>query len=156
MTIRTAAQSTISIGTTTAASTLQEYEADTYVEIGEVEDLGEFGDQANEVTFTAVGDARVRRLKGSRDAGTISLVVARDADDTGQQALKDALGTDSEYSLKIEGNDAPAGGTPSTFYMRVLVMSAKNNYGSVDNVVRTTYALAINSEILEVEPAAAP
>ncbi|NRR82372.1 hypothetical protein HSX06_32415, partial [Pseudomonas aeruginosa] len=50
--LNTAAGCRISIGTKKPSATKTEYEADVYVEIGEVEDLGEFGDTFSNVNFT--------------------------------------------------------------------------------------------------------
>ena len=149
MAINTTAGAKIFIGTTAAATSLTTYAADSYVEIKEVEDLGEFGDESAEVEIQTIGDARKRRVKGPRDAGLLALVCLRDAQDAGQTALIAAEKTDLAYNLKIVADDAPAGGTPTTFYMRVMVMSAKLSFGGADQVTKITFALAINSEILE-------
>lgn len=153
MSLSTTSGAVISIGTTTEAANLTQYAADTYIAIKHVEDIGEFGDEAAEVEFVSVdfdaGGARKQRFKGSQDAGVITLVCGRDPLDAGQQALIAASRTEDEYNLKIVANDAPAGGTPSTFYMRVLVMSAKVNFSGADDVTRITFNLAINTEILE-------
>lgn len=161
MTVAAAAGSKIYIGTTAAidfatdAGALTYFEADTYTEVKEVEDLGEFGDESAEITFGTIGDTRTRRFKGPRDAGVLALVCGRDPLDAGQQAVLAAEKVKDEYNLKIVANDAPVGGTPTTYYMRVLVMSAKNSFGAVDNVVRVTFNLAINSAIIEDVAAAA-
>lgn len=141
------------VGTASPADTLLEFAADTWTEIGHVEDIGEFGDEASEVEFTAVnyasGDARKQRFKGSRDAGVLTLTCGRDALDAGQQALIAAEKTEDEYNFKIVADDAPTGGTPTTFYMKVLVMSAKLNFSGADDVTRIAFGLGINSAILE-------
>lgn len=155
MTVSTTANAKVYLGTTAAIDfttdndALTDFEGDSYVEIKEVEDLGEFGDESSEVTFSSIGDSRMRRFKGVRDAGVIELICGRDPLDAGQAALIAAEKVKDEYNLKIVANDAPVDGTPTTFYMRVLVMSAKNSFGTVDNVVKTTFSLAINSAIIE-------
>ncbi|HEY8359363.1 MAG TPA: phage tail tube protein [Ramlibacter sp.] len=151
MAISTAAGSKIYIGPvrTDATDTLAEYAALTpWVEIGEVETLGEFGDESAAVTFLSVGDARTRKLKGARDAGTLALTVGRDPLDAGQIALSAAEKTKFEYAFKIVAADAPDEDyTDTTYYFGALVMSARENYGGADNVVRVTYSLGINTEI---------
>lgn len=156
----TAAGTKIYIGTTAAinftndAAALSAFQADAYVEIKNVEDLGEFGDESSEVTFAAIGDSRTRRAKGTRDAGVLALVCGRDPLDLGQQKALDAEKVKDAFNFKVVVNDAPAGGTPSVYYFRALVMSAKNAFGSVDNIVKVTFNLGINSAILEVVAAA--
>jgi hypothetical protein len=151
MTINTAAESTIAIGTTVAAANQAQFEADTYIEIGEVEDLGEFGDEAEEVTFTALADRRTRKLKGSFNAGTITCVAGSDLSDAGQQALVDAFATDFDYNFRVTLNDTlTVSGTPTVLYFRGKVMSKRLNVGTVNNVVRRSFPVGINSEIIEV------
>lgn len=151
MSITSAAGSKVYIGTTIAADTAVEFAADTYVEIKQVEDLGELGDESEAISFAGVGNARVLKLKGARDAGTLVLVVGRDPLDAGQIAVKAAEKTNFEYNFKLVANDAPdADHTSSTYYFRGLVMSARDNYGQQNNVVRTTFNIGINSAIIEL------
>ncbi len=152
MTVNTAAESTVYIGTTGAATTQNDFETDSYTEVGEVEDLGEFGDTAEEVTFTALKDRRTRKFKGSFNAGTLTIVCGADPSDAGQDALRSAFASDFDYNFKVMLNDAvTSGGVPTTLYFRGKVMSKGRNVGQVNNVVRQTFAVGINSEILEVD-----
>lgn len=153
MSINTTAGSAFYIGTTTAAANLTAFKADTYVELKEIEDVGEFGDEATAAEFSAwnngMGNPRLERAKGVRDAGVISITCARDPLDAGQRAMIDAEKTDDEYNFKVVASDAPSGGTPSTFFFRGLIMSAKVSFSSADDVTRITFQVAINTEILE-------
>lgn len=134
--------------------TVAEFEAESgWVEVGLIESLGEFGDQANEVTFAAIGDSRVRRAKGARDAGQIAVTCAHDPLDAGQAALEAAEGTNDNYAFKVVLPDGPAGYSDTIQYFRGLVSSKRKNVGSNDNVIRNTYNIGINSEIFET-PAA--
>lgn len=149
----TAAGSKFYIGpVNTTAANAAAYAALTYTEVGEVESIGEFGDQSNSVTFTALGDRRVKKFKGSRDAGTITVVIGHDSSDTGQTDLNAAEATDNDYAIKIELDDAGTG-SPSnntTFYFRAKVMGVRTNPGDAENVVRITAEIAINSAIVKV------
>lgn len=151
MAVTTASGSKIYIGPTTAAADLAAYKALTpWVEIGEVQNLGEFGDQANDVTFASLSDGRVRHLKGARDAGVLALVCGRDPLDTGQQAAKAAERTKFAYAFKIVAADAPdEDHTDSEFYFHALVQSARDNFGENDAVVVTTFNLGIVTAIFE-------
>lgn len=151
MTVRTSAGTKLYIGTTTAAETETEFLADTYVEIGEIESMGEFGDESNPVNFASLNDERMRKLKGTRDAGTLALVCGRDPLDAGQLALDAAEETDYEYNFKVEYDDAPSAlYTPSLEFFRGLVMGRRTNVGNTDNVTRKNYNIAINSEIVDI------
>jgi hypothetical protein len=129
--------------TTAASDTLAEFIAMTsWVEVGLVESLSAFGDKANVVTFAAINDARMRKQKGVKDAGDLSVSVAWDPTDTGQIALDAAAAATSAYAFMVR---MPNG---STFkYFRAYVVSNPVNVGGNDNVIKTEYQLAIDSEI---------
>lgn len=154
MTVHTAALSTLAIGTTTVANNQADYEADSYTSVGEVEDLGEFGDTAEEITFTSLADRRVRKFKGSFDAGTLTVTVGKDTTDSGQDAMLTAFASDDDYNFRVQLNDTPVGGsTPTTLYFSGKVMSKPTNVGNVSNVVRQMFTVGINTEIIEVAAA---
>ena len=119
--------------------------------VNEVSSLGEFGDEAAEVNFSAIGDGRVRKLKGARDAGTMAVVVGRDPLDDGQRAMVAAEKTKFRYAFKVVAEDAPSEEfTNSEYYFVGLVMSRRENYGENDNVVTITFNVGVDSEIIEV------
>lgn len=150
MAINTASGSKFYIGTTAAASTLTQFEADTYVEVGECENLGEFGDAANPVPFAAIGNSRVRKSKGARDAGDMQVIVGRDPADAGQDAMIAAEATNFNYNMKVVHSDAVSEiWTDTIEYFRGMVMSKRTNVGTNDNVVRRTFVVGINTEIVE-------
>ena len=136
---------------------ISDYEADFgtgALLVGEIEDPGEFGDEVNPVTFTALADRRVRKFKGSYDAGTQTLTVAFDGEDAGQDALNAALQDESQanYNFKFELSDRPdAGGTDTVFYYSGKVMSRRIQPGNADNIVRATVTIGINTPIFEVD-----
>lgn len=153
MSINAAAGTRVYIGSTTTDMDESQatFEADSYIEIGEVESLGDFGDAAEAVTFISLGDSRVRKLKGPRDAGTCPLVVGDDPSDTGQAAIVAAEATTFDYRFKVVGNDAVTlGGDSSVSYFAAKVMGKKKGVGAANNVVRRTFDLGINSDILEI------
>lgn len=144
------------IGTTAAAETLQAFEADTYTQIKGVHDLGEFGDQFNPIEYAYVEEARNRRFKGMVDGGVLDLIVNRLAADAGQIKLVEASKFDSgddDVNFKmILPDKATPNGDGSTIYFRATVMGGRTSFGEGDNVIRTTWSIAINTEWLEVEP----
>ncbi|WP_342622635.1 hypothetical protein [Pseudomonas alkylphenolica] len=157
--LNTAAGCRIALGGKTGADTETEYKADTYVDIGEVEDLGEFGDTFSAVNFTSLRDGRVRKYKGTADAGDLTVTVGLDNGDAGQVALKGAHKDRSkgDYNIKITLNDGDPDANPvinpTTFYFRGKVMNNTVAAGSADNVVRRNVTIGINSDILELIPA---
>lgn len=157
--LNTAAGCRLFIGDKTGADTQTEYEADTYIGVGEIEDLGEFGDTFSSVTFTALSDGRVRKYKGTADAGDLTLTVGLDNGDAGQNAVKTAHKDRSkgDYNIKMTLNDGDPDATPvinpTTFYMRGKVMNNTVAPGAADNVIRRNITIGINSDILELLPA---
>lgn len=161
MGVNTAAGTRLYIGTTAIpanindlsdAQALAEFEADSYIEINEVEDLGEYGDQSEDVTFASLRDSRTRHFKGTRDAGTAQIVLGKDQTDEGQLALEAAEASHLDFNFKVVNNDATTlGGTGSTDYFYGKVMSKRNNVGNVNNVVRRNMAVGINSRIVTRE-----
>lgn len=122
-----------------------------WIEVGEVEEFGEVGDSSEQINFTAVGDSRVRKLKGPRDAGTQTVVVGRDPLDTGQDQLITAEGTDFNYPFKIELADARgASYTDSVLYYAGLVMTKPTGLNNASSVTRRTFTVGINTGVYEV------
>jgi hypothetical protein len=163
MAITTAAGAKLYIGGTTAIDTtsnetaIADFEDETWVEVAEVEDLGELGDEAADITFTSLGDSRVRHLKGARDAGTRTVVVGDDPLDAGQQDLIDAEATNFEYNFKVELLNAPSElYSNGVEYWRGLVMSKRRAVGTNDNVIRRTFVIGCNTKVYEVAPALLP
>lgn len=160
MTVNTSSETKYYIGGSTPidyssdANAIDDFEALTWVLIGEVEDGGEYGDEAADVTFQSLADGRVRHLKGARDAGVLALVFGDDPMDAGQIALKAAEQTKLDFNFKVEYADAPQEGwSGSVDYFRGKVQSVRKQVGAGDNVVRRTGNIGISTAILTVEPA---
>lgn len=145
------------IGTTKAiskvddATALTDYKADTWQEIKPVQDIGDFGDVAEEIKFTAIGDKRVRRRKGALDGGTWDITVGRNSTDLGQVAVRAAAKTGDTYNFKIVLTDTQTvgTGTPTMIYLQALVMSAKNKLGQVNETILQVFTLGVTSSLVE-------
>jgi hypothetical protein len=129
------------------------YAALTWTEITMLESIGEYGDQSTVVTAAVIGDGRMRKAKGARDAGETPLVVFPIYADAGQAALIAAEATYSLYPIKIVlPNRLSSGGTDQIDYFMALVTSKRKNVGANDNIVRETHTLAVNSAITTTAP----
>ena len=146
MGIQTGANVAVSIGTTTVATTQLEYEGDTYTAIGGVESVSEFGDTSAEVTFTGLTDARVQKLKGSRNAGNMTVSMAFLGADAGQTALiaAEADNSSSNYNFKIEYSDG------EVRYFSGQVGSVVENVGGADSVLMLSCEVRINTALVKV------
>lgn len=151
MTVNTAGGVKFYIGGAGTPASLGAFELESYVEVGEVEDAGQVGDESAEITFAALSDARVRKLKGPRNAGTMTVVCGADTADAGQDAMIAAEAESLDYCFKVELNDQlTIGGAPTTIYFYGKVMSKRRNIGNVSNVVRYNFNVGVNSEVYEV------
>ena len=118
----------------------------TYVEIGFVESIGDYGDTINDVTFAGLASGGATHLKGLADAGSSELVVGFDASDDGQLKLVEAFLDRSryDYPFKVAYVDG------DTDYFAAKVMSNKKAGITVEGVLKRNVPLGINSEIYEV------
>jgi hypothetical protein len=96
----TAAGARLYIGTTAADAA-----TDTYIEIGEVIEIGAFGRVYNQVTHTPLASRGVQKLKGSFNDGDPVVQLAKDINDDGQAAVLAALPIDADYNFKVVDND---------------------------------------------------
>lgn len=157
MALTTNAMTQVSIGTTSPKTTAALYAADTWTSVGNVMDVGEAGSEAEIVVAKLVSEVYSKKLKGSRDNGTFELVVARDSADAGYIALLAAEQTAFGYNFKVELNDKPSSGASpknSIFYFNAIVASRKNKLGGPDDIVQTTFSLAVSGPIIEVAASA--
>lgn len=126
-----------------------------WTEIGEVVNFGEFGRTYAEVTHESINNRNVRKFKGTRNDGNIPLQLGRDTSDDGQELLRQALDDDDDWNFKIELDDAPTAGTPTTLTFLAKVMSYTTNLGGPNQIIGATATLGIQSgSITEVAAAA--
>lgn len=155
--IKTGTGATVAIGTVLATpnGTAAEYAADSYVAIGELAEVPEFGDQRATVQFVSLSDGRVRKGRGAADAGETEITYMHSTGDAGQDALKAAFAATShstdEFNFRVQFADTITT-TPTTLYFRAKVMSAPRYKGLTnDGVIINGAMLAINTAILEVD-----
>lgn len=133
---------------------LADFNGQSWVQVGWMENIGAFGDESTAVTFDAIEQQRTQKLKGTRNAGDMTVVCGLDYEDAGQIALRAAEETPNNYAFRVTFNDAPAGGTPSERYFIALVMSARETLDTANNVMKLNTTLGVNSNIVRVNAAA--
>jgi hypothetical protein len=122
-----------------------------YVLITWMENLGQVGDEAAEIAFSAIENPRVTKLKGVRNAGTMSLVMGIDYTNDGQSLLRVGQTTVFDYAFKLLFNDMPSGGTSgSVRYFIGKVIGTREQFDTVNNVNRLNVQLGVNSNIVAV------
>jgi hypothetical protein len=114
-----------------------------FTEIGEVENFGNHGLTATITEFTAVGDAIVQKIKGSKNYGTMSMMAGYVPGNAGQVLLEAAAESTNRYSCKITYPLGDGEVTPEIHYLDVLVAKKENQDGSVNDVRKLAVDLAI-------------
>lgn len=104
MTASTAAGTIMSIG----SNNVLDPTIDTYIAVGEVVTLPEFGRQYNEISYKPLATRGVQKFKGSFDDGSLAISVAKDLGNAGQAAVLVARDVDLDYNFKVVANDAVA------------------------------------------------
>lgn len=151
MAVYTMADATISIGTQAVVTDLAEYQADTYVAIGEVETISALVDMQNFTQFTGLADSRVRNFKTTKAADNITINTAFDPDDAGQEDLRDASADTSQtsYNFKIVYNDGDDSVSPAVqpteVYFSGLVGNTPFPGGGAEDVSKTSFTVVNNT-----------
>lgn len=155
------AGSKVSIGTAlpikSADFVAADFTAIVYQAIGGLEAIGSVGDASEAITQELISEARIKTMKGTRNAGTMELVMAIDYADAGQLALIAAEKTTYDYAFKIEFNDKPSSGAApknSTRQFIGKVMSAVEALDTANNVMKMTVSIAVNSNIVRTDASA--
>lgn len=118
------------------------FEGLTWVEVGEVTDLGEFGRVYNQVTHNPLADRRTVKRKGSYDDGNVTMQLALVTGDAGQVILDEALDDDNSFPFRVVFQDG------AVRYFAAQVMSFPINVGGVDQILSASVQLGIDNDIL--------
>jgi len=116
------------------------YDALTFNPVGEVTNIGEFGEEVNLVTHNPLSTKVTEKGKGSRNRGTLNPSMALDQDDAGQSDMETSLEGDGPAWISITLQSG------AVFYLEVLVMSFKVNIGGVDDIVTATSSLEVTAK----------
>lgn len=146
MTAQTSAGYTLSIGTTATNPS-----GDTFTLIGEVTNVPAFGKSFQEITHNPVSSRETQKFKGAFNAGSVTLDMAMDVNDAGQEDLLTALDSDSLYNFRLEYNDkATPSGHGSYRIFKARVMSYTENPAGVNNIVTAQVQLGLQGSITRV------
>jgi hypothetical protein len=133
-----------------------DYTEQTWVEVDGWSQAGTIGDTAQLITSALINRGRDVKQKGTANAGSMQNVFAAIPADAGQVALLAASrpSVKDNYAFKVELNDAPAGGTPSTRLFIGLVMNAEEANGEANTVRNLNSTIEINSNLVRIAAAA--
>lgn len=133
--------------------TQSEYEALSWVQVKGVGNHGETGTTQNIVGYDTWDQVFTDKSKGIANAGDPEVEVARIPTDPGQEGMRAAAAArnKNKYAFKIERNDAPEGGSPTTLFNRGVVTGPRNPNGQNENFDLEVYALGLVQEQITVE-----
>lgn len=95
------------------------YAALTWVDIGEITGIGDFGREFEKLVHAPLASRGKVKKKGGFDEGSIDLKLGLNTDDAGTMLLKAGALSDADYSFKV------AHPTGDIYYFRALVMGFK-------------------------------
>lgn len=108
-----------------------------YTEIGDVENFGNHGGTATVNEFTPIATAVKAKSKGTKDYGTMSLMIGSIPSAAGQIILAAAFESNAHYSAKLVYPDG------EKHFMDVLISKHEYQDGSVNDFSRIAVDLAI-------------
>lgn len=134
-----------SVGTTfsavaTAPATYDStgYDALTWVPVGEVSEIPEFGRQRSSIEFTPLTGVK-QKFAGVTDNGRLTIQFLLNTDDAGQIVLKTGSTSTSPISCKVATQNG------DVYYFRALVLSFKVMVGNADGLTMGSCELDITS-----------
>jgi hypothetical protein len=113
------------------------------------------GDTSELITSNHINTARMRKAKGTRNAGSTQIICDLDYADAGQLAAVAAEKTKESYAFRMTFNDAPAGDTPSNRYFVAYIMSATEQLNEANGAMKIVFNLEIDSNVVRVAAAEA-
>lgn len=150
----TAAGTTLSVATgVPAAFSETGFSALSFNVVGEVTSVPSHGAEYALVTHNPLGDRITRKLKGSVNYGSLTIPMALDVADTGQDTMRehaDGANVDDVASFKVEYPDG------TVEYFTGLVMSFTTAGDGVDSILSAEAMIEIDSQVVTVEPTPTP
>lgn len=130
-----------------------DFTSQTWTEIKGWSQMGPIGDTAELISTNVIDGNRTKKMKGTRNAGSMQNVFAVIPTDPGQIALIAAEQSGENFAFKVELNDKPSTGTAPKASQRLfigLAMSAQEAGGEANTVRNLNGTIEINSNIVPV------
>lgn len=135
------------VADTPATNDAAGYQALTFVEVGDVIDLPEYGPSVQVIESNPLKTGITEKYAGFTNYGSVSLGLEWDPTDAGQTILSDAInpgGAFVVHSFKVEYNDG------TVEYFQGGVFSYTRAAGSANSMVGSTVQVEINSSVTRV------
>lgn len=121
----------------------------TFVEVGEVTEVPEFGPNTEVVTHQPLATGVTEKYPGFTDNGSLAISMGQDAEDAGQTIMlesQELANKGAVYSFSIEFNDG------TIDYFTGGIFSYTTNPGGANSMVASSGQIEINSAIIRVIP----
>lgn len=118
------------------------YPSETYVTVGEVMSVPQYGSVNNVIRHLALAEIDVDKRPGSRDNGSIVLPLALDDADTGQIAIEGALRTEVAIEIQLPNGEE--------HYFTAYVMSYQQGVAGADSMWSASVGLEITRPVVKV------
>lgn len=128
-----------------ATETEAGYEAVTYTEVGNLEQIGAIGAVTGKVEFTPLKGPK-QKHKGSTDYGSLAPSMAHDPDDAGQTLVRTAADPDN-ISRLTHRVTYPSG---DKRYFQGRVFGYPENVGNADSIIMANPTVEIDTKIVKV------
>lgn len=126
---------------------------DDWEDLGCVGDVSEIGSTGNIVSYECWGTGEAKKSKGIRDYGDVTIEMLYDAENEGQDSLREAETTNFNYALKIEYGDAPdEDHTGTVLYVRGPVSGWSIPNGGPEDFQVRSVTIGVNQRPIEVKP----
>jgi hypothetical protein len=114
--------------------------------------MGPYGDSSQLITTDLIGEGRTKKMKGTRNAGSMANTFAVDMTDPGQIKMIEASETLNNYAFQVELNDSDGGvgATNSKRQFYGLVMQSQEAGGGANTVQTMNGTVEINSNIVTI------
>jgi len=133
-----------------------EFEALTWVEVGNIVTLPDFGYTQNTVTQDYINTDMSQKRKGFKQGSESDLVIGRDYEDAGQTALRTIVESPANYAFKLELSDSPnpATTTNTVMYSRGIASGWNFSGGGGEDFDNATITIGLNQQPVIVDPEA--
>lgn len=147
--VRSSAGSTISIAALAgppATFDAAGYAEKTYIKVGEVTDIPEFGTSRVVIEHIPIDTIDVVKLKGSRNNGSMSVPYALVDNEAGQDAVEAAEATEEAFAFVVETQS----GTKRYFMGKVFDNTV--TLGNADSVTTGNFKVELDTRWVKVLP----
>lgn len=114
------------------------YAALTWVAVGEIRDIPEFGKRRNSISFVPL-NGNVQKYGGVTDNGKINIPFLLNTDDAGQIILKSGQSSNAPISVRVTTQNG------DVYYFRALVLSFLVNIGDANSMTMGSCELDITT-----------